>query len=35
MTLKDVDFLFLRRTHGLSEAKLYINGYLRFILTHI
>ncbi len=35
MTPKDVDFQFLRRTHGLSEARLYINGYLRFILPHI
>ena len=33
----DVDFQFLRRIHGWSEAKLYVDGYLReeFILTHI
>ena len=36
MTPNDVDFQFLRRTHGWSEARLYIDGCLQeFILTHI
>lgn len=38
MTLpNDVDFQFLRRKHGWSEARLYIDDYLseEFILTHI